>query len=296
MKKNHKILVSIGIILLVVVTAVVVFQVDKTNKTLAYNKQQQEIKMAQEKKIAFDKLEAEQLAKQLEAEPIEKKAVDQAWDLIWNKAGKLMPLDHQGKAPYYKQAEEIVKDYPKFISKYKEDAHALYVKCKVNVLVSAYWSNKNDKDGYDASGKYDNYETYNRNFEDSNKLTVAALIKDLNPNEVGSGSENMRTTMSSLKTGLNNILGVSEAEWKKIYSAREADWDSPIKTETKYYEELKNSIPKIGMTREEVIITKWGRPNKVNKTTTANGVSEQWVYGSNRYVYLDNGIVTAIQD
>jgi len=32
-----------------------------------------------------------------------------------------------------------------------------------------------------------------------------------------------------------------------------------------------------------------------NKTTTANGVREQWVYGKS-YVYLMNGEVTAIQD
>lgn len=291
MKKNHMILVSIGIILLVAVTAGVVFQVDKTNKTLAYNKQQQEIKMAQEKKIAFEKLEAEQLAKQLEAEPIEKKAVDQAWDLISSNFN-----NSSANNQYLIEARELVKNYPAFISKYKEDAHAIYVYSRIKPLVSSYWSNKTDKDKYDASGRYDDYETYGRNFIDRHKLNVAGIIKDLNPNEVGSESSDMKSVMSNLKSALNNILGVSEQEWKNIYSQRETDWDSSIKTETKHNEELKNSIPKIGMTREEVIITKWGRPKKINKTTNAYGISEQWVYSSGKYVYLDNGIVTAIQD
>lgn len=33
----------------------------------------------------------------------------------------------------------------------------------------------------------------------------------------------------------------------------------------------------------------------VNRTTTARGVHEQWVCGDRRYVYVDDGIVTAVQ-
>lgn len=56
------------------------------------------------------------------------------------------------------------------------------------------------------------------------------------------------------------------------------------------------TTPKIGMTTSELSASTWGNPKDKNKTTTANGVSEQWVYGSGRYVYLDNGVVTAIQE
>lgn len=54
--------------------------------------------------------------------------------------------------------------------------------------------------------------------------------------------------------------------------------------------------PRIGMTAKEVEKSLWGSPKKVNKTTTIYGVSEQWVYSIDRYVYLENGIVTAIQE
>ena len=37
-------------------------------------------------------------------------------------------------------------------------------------------------------------------------------------------------------------------------------------------------------------------PNSINKTTTENGVHEQWVYGNGRYIYLDDGVVTSIQE
>jgi tetratricopeptide (TPR) repeat protein len=54
--------------------------------------------------------------------------------------------------------------------------------------------------------------------------------------------------------------------------------------------------PQIGMTADEVRNSSWGSPLKINRTTTAYGVSEQWVYSDYRYIYLDDGIVTAIQD
>jgi hypothetical protein len=36
----------------------------------------------------------------------------------------------------------------------------------------------------------------------------------------------------------------------------------------------------------------WGPPVRVNETTRASGVSEQWVYSISRYVYFERGRVT----
>lgn len=54
--------------------------------------------------------------------------------------------------------------------------------------------------------------------------------------------------------------------------------------------------PKIGMNKLEVQNSSWGSPKKINKTTTAYGVHEQWVYSGYKYLYFDNGILTSIQD
>lgn len=55
--------------------------------------------------------------------------------------------------------------------------------------------------------------------------------------------------------------------------------------------------PKVGMKKEEVINGTWGRPTKINKTTTSNGTSEQWVYKGNKYIYFNEvGKVSAIQE
>jgi hypothetical protein len=49
----------------------------------------------------------------------------------------------------------------------------------------------------------------------------------------------------------------------------------------------------IGMTAPQVRLA-WGAPESINTTTYASGDHDQWVYGAN-YVYLENGIVTAMQ-
>lgn len=51
----------------------------------------------------------------------------------------------------------------------------------------------------------------------------------------------------------------------------------------------------IGMTKE-MLGESLGHPQDINRTVTAGNVSEQWVYGRGRYVYLDNNIVTSWQD
>jgi hypothetical protein len=51
----------------------------------------------------------------------------------------------------------------------------------------------------------------------------------------------------------------------------------------------------IGMTKEEVLEI-FGKPKNINRTITANSVSEQWVYSDDIYLYFNDGILTAIQD
>jgi hypothetical protein len=50
----------------------------------------------------------------------------------------------------------------------------------------------------------------------------------------------------------------------------------------------------IGMSAEQVLLS-WGEPKKKNRTVTASGTSEQWVYPVGQYAYLDNGVLTSMQ-
>lgn len=61
--------------------------------------------------------------------------------------------------------------------------------------------------------------------------------------------------------------------------------------ERKYLEE-----PYIGMTRKQVKSSSWGKPDDINKTTYEWGNTEQWCYPNNKYIYFENGVVTAISE
>lgn len=55
----------------------------------------------------------------------------------------------------------------------------------------------------------------------------------------------------------------------------------------------------VGMTPDQVTRS-WGTPNHVNRTVTALGVREQWVYDRGRtraqYVYITDGKVSSLSD
>ena len=46
----------------------------------------------------------------------------------------------------------------------------------------------------------------------------------------------------------------------------------------------------------EMARVSWGKPEDINRTTTALSVSEQWVYGSGNLLYFKDGVLTSIQN
>lgn len=53
----------------------------------------------------------------------------------------------------------------------------------------------------------------------------------------------------------------------------------------------------LGMTRDDVLASSWGKPTKVNTSTYKFGVHEQWVYrDGGGYLYFEDGVLTAIQN
>ena len=94
----------------------------------------------------------------------------------------------------------------------------------------------------------------------------------------------------------NEQLKITEVE-ENVQEASEGKIYTKISNNTDFPELSK--VPYIGMSREELERSFWGTPKKINKTTTVHGVREQWVYdryGDRAYVYVSNGIVTAIQE
>lgn len=51
----------------------------------------------------------------------------------------------------------------------------------------------------------------------------------------------------------------------------------------------------IGMTKEQVLASSWGRPQRVNTTGLPGSTREQWVYGNGQYLYFHDDILVSWQ-
>jgi len=106
----------------------------------------------------------------------------------------------------------------------------------------------------------------------------------------------LKPKVDSIKNELNNYVGEFKEQISDFVNGFDHNYESFNHTKSSSKEKENDSLPFIGMTEEKLLQTLWGKPKEINKTETKDGVSEQWVYESNRYVYLDDGIVTAIQE
>lgn len=52
----------------------------------------------------------------------------------------------------------------------------------------------------------------------------------------------------------------------------------------------------IGMSAERVLLSSWGKPEKINRTINQFGEREQWVYDGGSYLYFKDGVLTSIQN
>jgi hypothetical protein len=94
---------------------------------------------------------------------------------------------------------------------------------------------------------------------------------------------------------------VTDAEWnelgakvtKRRLAAEAAD---RVAAEKANRARRKREGVRIGMSQQEVLMSSWGRPENINRTTTASRTHEQWVYPGNQYLYFDDGRLTAIQN
>lgn len=102
--------------------------------------------------------------------------------------------------------------------------------------------------------------------------------------------------LSALNKIPDNYTGHFEKEikaLKKKYVSQIAEY---VGTQYRVSQLQAKENPRIGMTSDEVRNSRWGNPQKINKTTTANGTREQWVYSINRYLYFEDDVLTAIQE
>lgn len=93
----------------------------------------------------------------------------------------------------------------------------------------------------------------------------------------------------------NPTVGVSEQDCRNVITYLVDNVESSAPS----LEQISKAEISVGMNRHELLMS-WGVPNDVNTTTVAGGTSAQWIYGDPiygaNYVYLDNDVITAIQN
>lgn len=97
-----------------------------------------------------------------------------------------------------------------------------------------------------------------------------------------------------------NLSGTNVSETLRDYSRFEdlfftQDPRTIHKWSNMIWSAIKGGKVFVDMTNEQARMS-WGKPKKINKTVNNNMVREQWVYGSNSYLYFENGILTTIQN
>lgn len=131
------------------------------------------------------------------------------------------------------------------------------------------------------------------------KIIAYGLSRDAVTDDVTIMEVYYKPEKSSYKY-IHKSLGVVVHDFKsdieeKITRIRQTNWPEKNKIEC-----LKGVVS-IGMTKEMVLVS-WGKPKDINRTVTAYGTREQWVYGdfgSNSkptFLYFENGIMTSWQD
>lgn len=138
--------------------------------------------------------------------------------------------------------------------------------------------------------QYANAKDYQKAISAIDNLTVTNFLDDTSQKE-----------LIQRRQQYNDLLTKQNADAEAKDKA-EADAQAKIDAQKRAEEESKaKAIAKtqgvrIGMTQQQVLDSSWGKPNKVNRTVTAYGTNEQWVYDNYNYLYFENGILTSIQN
>jgi hypothetical protein len=183
------------------------------------------------------------------------------------------------------------KDYKGFISQFQgleieklnKGAKDVLIKCfnhSVEELIS-----KNDNAALNALF----------GFSEDNKLELLNSKNQKAVEKIVTHYSDEEQIMKTIDRALNAYLD-DKYKAAEILSTIDLNYSGKYKDRFQSALELIGYVPKIGMTEEQVRNSLWGEPIDINRTTTSNGVTEQWVYDGFKYVYFEDGIVTAIQD
>lgn len=96
------------------------------------------------------------------------------------------------------------------------------------------------------------------------------------------------------------IKSSEDSELIKLYEKIKKEKEEKEEKEAAEREATRKKIKKqqgvrIGMSKQDVLDSSWGKPTKINKSVYSWGTTEQWVYPNYNHLYFENGKLTSIQ-
>lgn len=176
------------------------------------------------------------------------------------------------------------------ITVYNQDILGInhYEDCKFMLSIQGEYTSPVGKGTASISG-----HTYTQNSIEYKITPVKKQIGYGATEIVGILNDNMEHYITFVKEGEVWCIKKNSEEWyvweTKERQILEEERINKIK-------ENEKKEPIIGMTREEVENSTWGKPNDINKTTYEWGITEQWCYPNFKYIYFTDGIVSAISE
>ena len=128
------------------------------------------------------------------------------------------------------------------------------------------------------------------NKEYSSAQTLLGKYKDM-------GNQTIVDMYNNATNEVNRIEAEKKAQEEAERKAKEKkEAEEKARKEAEEKARKKSQGVRIGMSKQDVLDSSWGKPDHINTTTTRYGVHEQWVYGGGNYLYFENGILTSIQN
>jgi hypothetical protein len=121
------------------------------------------------------------------------------------------------------------------------------------------------------------------------KINFIETLASMYPDE----AESYNRMLPAMRSNIDRIEQQEAIEQRKRAAAEQRE---QIIEQRKIAAQKKREGVRIGMTPEDVRASSWGKPDHINRTTSAYGTREQWVYGSGGYLYFEDGILMTFQN
>ena len=229
---------------------------------------------------------------------------------------KTNTIEQNLKDNKFSQAEANIKnfglkeeDVKKLNDKVKKEKKIVIVKKDIESSLRYLYALKKESNKNSATALIYDFDSYMETVDEKN----IEKCKTLGMSEYLIGQEGSYLSyLRDFGIDKNEVIRISKLEKderkdilhnneivKKQIKANEEGAEAQIKDDTEAFEveeALKSSFPYIGMTEEDLRKCAWGQPEDVKTTTTTYGTSKQSCYSGYKFVYVEDGVVTTIQD